>query len=63
MVVPTLDVILAKLRPGAVLLCDNVISSADGYADFFARVKAPDSKFKTMTLPYAGGLELVTYWP
>ena len=63
LVVPTLDVIESKLSPGAVLLCDNVCASVDGYADFFARIKAPGSNYKTVTLPFEGGLEMVTYWP
>jgi hypothetical protein len=32
MVVPTLKVIESKLKPGAVLLADNVYSSITGYA-------------------------------
>ena len=62
LVVPTLEVIESRLKRGAVLLCDNVTAS-DGYADFFSRIKAPDSKYKMVTLPFEGGLEMVTYWP
>jgi predicted O-methyltransferase YrrM len=60
---PTLDVVLPTLRPGAVLLIDNVIPSADGYADLFAKIRGSNSKFKTLTLPFAGGFEMATYWP
>lgn len=63
MVVPALELLEANLRPGAVILCDNVYASKDGYADFFARIKGPNTKYKTVTLPYDGGLELVTYCP
>lgn len=63
MAAPSFDVLLPNLRPGAVLLMDNVISSREGYADLFKRVKGEGSKFKTLTLPYAGGLEMATYWP
>jgi predicted O-methyltransferase YrrM len=60
---PTLDVVLPNLRSGAVILADNVTASGSAYDDFFARLKGPNSKFKTMTLPFAGGLEMATYWP
>ena len=67
MVVPTLKLIESKLKHGAVLLADNVGSSvtgwADGYKDFFSIIKAPGSKYKTVTLPFNGGFEMVTYWP
>jgi predicted O-methyltransferase YrrM len=67
MVVPTLKVIESKLKPGAVLLADNVSSSVtgsvEGYKEFFSIVKAPGSKYKTVTLPFEGGFEMVTYWP
>lgn len=63
MAAPAFDVILPNLKPGAVLLMDNVISSAEGYKDLFERIKGPRSKFKTMTLPFDGGLEMATYWP
>ena len=63
MVVPTLQAIESKLRPGAVLLADNVDSSANGYKEFFSIIKAPGSKYKTVTLPFTGGFEMVTYWP
>ena len=63
MVVPTLEVLEPKMRPGAVLLCDNVVSSRKGYEDFFAYVNSPNSKYKAITLPFEGGLEMLTYWP
>ena len=67
MVVPTLKVIESKLKPGAVLLADNVRSSGtastEGYKEFFSIIKAPGSKYKAVTLPFEGGFEMVTYWP
>ncbi len=60
---PTFDILLPKLRPGAVLLMDNAISSAAGYSDLFARTKGPESKFKAVTLPYAGWLGMAAYLP
>ena len=67
LVVPTLKVIESKLKPGAVLLADNVRSSttgvADGYREFVSIITAPGSKYKSVTLPFEGGFEMVTYWP
>ena len=67
LVVPTLRVIESKLKPGAVLLADNVRSSttgvADGYREFFSIITAPGSKYQSVTLPFEGGFEMVTYWP
>lgn len=63
MVVPTLEVIEPHFRPGTVLVCDNVTSSIQGYEPFFKKIKAPGSKYKTLTVPFSGGLEMVTFWP
>ena len=60
---PTLDVLEPHFRAGTVLIADNTVSSRPGYEDFFARINAPNSKYKTLTLPYSGGLEMSTYWP
>ncbi|KAH8690489.1 O-methyltransferase [Talaromyces proteolyticus] len=60
---PTLKVVQPRLRPGAVIVADNTISSAVGYKEFFDYVKDPEGPFRTLTLPYSGGLELVTYMP
>ena len=61
MVVPTLKLLEPKLRPGAVLICDNVVSSTQGYQAFFKHIKAPGAKYRSLTLPFSGGLEMVTY--
>jgi predicted O-methyltransferase YrrM len=63
MVIPALDILEPNLKPGAVILCDNVTASKEGYADFFARIRGLETKYKTVTLPYEGGLEMVTYCP
>ncbi|WPH02241.1 S-adenosyl-L-methionine-dependent methyltransferase [Acrodontium crateriforme] len=63
MVVPTLDILEPRLKHGAVLLVDNTVASRGGYEAFLARIKAENSNYKSMTLPFDGGLEMVTYWP
>ncbi|KAF2479531.1 S-adenosyl-L-methionine-dependent methyltransferase [Neohortaea acidophila] len=63
MVVPTLELLEPHFRPGTLLVADNTVTSASGYQDFFKRISAPGSGYRTLTLPYSGGLELVTYWP
>ncbi len=53
---PLLDVLLPRLRPGAVLCTDG--GRSDGYAAMFELIDDPASGFRTMTLPFKGGLEL-----
>jgi len=55
---PALELIAPRLRPGAVVLCDNTMVQRDDYADYFAFIGSPANGFTTMTLPFAGGLEL-----
>ena len=59
MVVPTLKIIEPSFRPGTILVIDNTVSSLHGYADFFRYIKVQGSKYKTLTLPFSGGLEMV----
>lgn len=63
MVIPTLEILEPHFKRGTVLICDNVVSTLHGFKDFFARIKSPSSKYKTLTLPFNGGLEMATYWP
>lgn len=63
MVVPTLEILERSFRRGTVLVADNTESSRDGYKEFFEKVSAPGSNYKTMTLPFSGGFEIITYWP
>jgi hypothetical protein len=53
-----LELLFPHLRLGAVVVCDNTQSRRADYADYFSFVNDPASGFKTMTLPFAGGLEL-----
>jgi predicted O-methyltransferase YrrM len=55
---PALELVAPRLRPGAVVLCDNTAIYREDYADYFAFIEDPANGFTTMTLPFAGGLEL-----
>jgi len=56
---PMLDVLLPRLRPGAVLGTDGGGNRSGGYEAMFELIDDPASGFRTMTLPFkGGGLEL-----
>ncbi len=54
---PMLDILLPRLRAGAVICTDNTTSSRSGYATLFELLDDP-ALFRTMTLPFEGGFEL-----
>jgi predicted O-methyltransferase YrrM len=56
MVRPGLELVTPHLRRGAIVICDNTERYREGYADYFAFIAA--NGFRTMTLPFDGGLEL-----
>jgi hypothetical protein len=51
------------MRRGAVVIVDNTISSAARYKDLLAYLRASDSGFTNLTLPYTKGLEMSVYMP
>jgi len=55
---PMLDILLPRLRPGAVICTDNTAGSRAGYARLFELLEDPANGFRTMTLPFQGGFEL-----
>ncbi len=55
---PMLDILLPRLRPGALLCTDNTANRGGGYAPLFELIDDPSSGFRTMTLPFQGGFEL-----
>lgn len=55
---PALELVFPHLRLGAVIVCDNTQARRADYADYFSFVNDPANGFKTMTLPFSGGLEL-----
>lgn len=56
---PALELIAPHLRPGAVVIADNTDQFRHAYRHFFDFVADPANGLKTMTLPFAGGLEMV----
>jgi predicted O-methyltransferase YrrM len=52
-----LELVAPRLRPGAIIVCDNNRQYRNEYADYFAFLGDPTNGFRTMTLPFDGGLE------
>lgn len=55
---PALEMVAPHLRPGAIVVCDNTKQHRAAYADYFAFLEDPANGFRTITLPFSGGLEL-----
>jgi predicted O-methyltransferase YrrM len=55
---PALELVSPRLRPGAIVVCDNTGGEPPEYRDYFAFLRDPRNRFRTMTLPFDGGLEL-----
>jgi predicted O-methyltransferase YrrM len=53
---PALELVTPHLGSGAIVICDNTEKYRNEYADYFACLE--ESGFRTMTLPFDGGLEL-----
>jgi predicted O-methyltransferase YrrM len=53
---PALELVTPHLRRGAIVICDNTARYRAEYADYFAFLES--NSFRTMTLPFDGGLEL-----
>ncbi|TXT13323.1 hypothetical protein VHUM_00690 [Vanrija humicola] len=63
MALPTLKLVQPHFRPGAVIVADNPITSAKGYAELWEYIRAPGSGFTSLNVPYSNGLEMVVYYP
>lgn len=46
------------MRPGAVVVIDNTIGSATGYAELLAHLRSPENRYTNLTLPYSKGLDM-----
>jgi len=55
---PALELVAPRLKPGAIVVCDNTRTHRSAYAEYFAFVQDPANGFRTMTLPFEGGLEV-----
>lgn len=58
---PTLKILIPKLRVGAVVFIDNTDSSADRYRDLLAILRSHDSGLISTTLPFSGGFEMCCF--
>jgi predicted O-methyltransferase YrrM len=57
-VMPAIANIAPHLRSGAIIIADNTQSARCGYGAYFAFIADPKNRLRTMTLPFAGGLEM-----
>jgi predicted O-methyltransferase YrrM len=55
---PALELVAPSLRPGAIVIGDNTERSRREYAPYLAFLNDPANRFRTMTLPFEGGLEM-----
>ena len=53
-----IELVGPRLRPGGFVIADNTTVRRGLYERLFAHLDDPANGFTTMTLPYAGGLEL-----
>ncbi|ODU07279.1 MAG: hypothetical protein ABS81_01930 [Pseudonocardia sp. SCN 72-86] len=58
MALPALELVTPHLRPGALVVCDNVVSGRKQYADYLGYVRDPNGPFRSVTVPGQGGLEI-----
>ena len=55
---PALERVAPRMRVGSMVVCDNTARFRKAYRDYFDFLNDPANGFLTMTLPFAGGLEL-----
>ncbi|KAF5599637.1 hypothetical protein FPANT_3224 [Fusarium pseudoanthophilum] len=58
---PTLQVVQPRLKKGATIVVDNIVSSAAGYEDLVHYLSDTNNGFRTTTAPYDGGLLIAVY--
>jgi len=54
---PAVELVAPHLREGAVVICDNTLQFQQAYGEYFEFINNPANRFRTMTLPFQGGLE------
>jgi predicted O-methyltransferase YrrM len=60
---PALNLLLPKLRPGAMIVADNTRLHEEGYKELLGVLRDPEGDFQSVVLPYQGGLEVSVYVP
>lgn len=63
MAAPALKLLIPQLRPGAIIIADNVTSFRHEYREYLSLVRDPNGGFQSMTLPHKGGVELSVWLP
>ncbi|KAJ5759626.1 hypothetical protein N7520_006782 [Penicillium odoratum] len=58
---PALKLVEPHFRPGAMIIADNTLKASAGYEELFAYVDAPGSRFRRVTMPYTGGMDMIVY--
>ena len=57
MALPALQLLIPHLAQNVSVICDNTELYRTEYADYLAFLHDPKNGFRTMTIPFAGGLE------
>jgi predicted O-methyltransferase YrrM len=55
---PAIEMLAPHLRPGALIVCDNTVQFRDQYRDYLDYVRNPGNGFRTIQLPFRGGLDV-----
>ncbi|KAH8819835.1 S-adenosyl-L-methionine-dependent methyltransferase [Xylogone sp. PMI_703] len=55
---PALKLLEPRMKPGAVVIIDNTISSAERYTELLMHLRSPGSGYTNLTIPYSNGLEM-----
>merc|ERR1711939_1164325 len=55
--------LLETLKRGAVVITDNVSVAKFLYKEFLEYIRLPENGFRTLTIPFSGGLEVSVYLP
>jgi len=60
---PALKLVAPRLRPGAIVMCDNVRQFAKEYRDYTNYIRDPANGFRSMLWPKKGGVEISVRTP
>ncbi|KAI9791583.1 MAG: hypothetical protein M1816_003669 [Peltula sp. TS41687] len=60
---PTLKLVQPRLRYGAVVITDNVDFSKALYKDLLEYIRDPRNGFRSLLMPFSGGMEFSVYLP
>lgn len=59
---PVLELLKPRLRPGSVVMADNIHTFRKDLAPYVAHMRDPANGFRTTTLPIGSGVEYSVYW-